>query len=392
MTTLILKLFGGNKTAKTYRTRCILVAGITGILCNFFLFGIKLLAGILSGSVSIITDAFNNLSDSGSSVVTLFGIKLASKPADPEHPFGHGRMEYMSAAVVSALIMLVGVELLGESISKLKNPSTPSVTLLTVGILIVSILTKLWMAFFNQNVSKSTDSAALKATAADCLNDCISTGTVLIVSLISLFAKDVTFVRYLDPAVGILVALFILYSGFKSLCETLDPLIGLAPDPETVESIKELVLSNPIFLGIHDMIVHNYGPGRSFVSLHVEVDSKIDILYCHEKIDLCEKQIFETVGFEAVIHMDPIVTDDEVVTFVRNEMVKKLTEFDKRFTLHDFRMVKGETRSNLIFDVCVPADCPLSSKQIKEIIGGLAKDINSTYVCVVTIDRDFINR
>lgn len=390
MTNLLLKIFiKGDLADKNARGKCGTLAGIVGILCNLLLFSIKFLAGTLSGSVSMIADAFNNFSDMGSSVVTMLGFKLASKPADPEHPFGHGRMEYMSAALVSVLIMLVGFELLTESATKLGDPSVPDAGFLPIIILSVSILIKLWMALFNRTVGKKINSGALAATAQDSLNDCISTGAVLAVAVVCKLLPNVGFVKYLDPVVGILVALFILYSGYKSLMETMDPLIGLAPDSETVNQIKDIVMADPDFLGIHDMIVHNYGPNRGFVSLHVEVPYDGDILVLHEKIDLCERQIKEQTGIEAVIHMDPIVTDDEDVNRARELMAQKIGEFYTGMTLHDFRMVKGENQNNLIFDVCVPADCTLSHKQIRTVIQGIATDIDETYQCVITVDHDF---
>ena len=326
----------------------------------------------------------------GSSVVTLLGFKIASKPADPEHPFGHGRMEYLSAATVSVLIIIVGIELISSSGEKIASPVLPDVKLLSITILIVSILIKFWMSIFNRKLGKAIGSSALLATATDSLNDCISTGAVLAVSVISLIFRDVAMVKYLDPAVGILVALFIVYAGIKSLKETLDPLIGLAPEPKVVRDIQNIVLSNEGFLGIHDMIVHNYGPGRSFVSLHVEVPCDVDILECHEKIDKCERDIFEQTHIEAVIHMDPIVTDDEDVNFAKENMLIKLKGLDERLSMHDFRMVKGINQNNLIFDICVPSGFNLSHSQLKQAVSALAKDINKTYVCVITIDEDFI--
>ena len=391
MTKLLIKLFiKGDIKDDCNREKCGTLGSFVGIFSNLLLFLIKLLAGIISGSVAIIADAFNNLSDMGSSVVTLLGFKIASKPADPEHPFGHGRMEYLSAATVSVLIIIVGIELISSSGEKIASPVLPDVKLLSIAILIVSILIKFWMSIFNRKLGKAIGSSALLATATDSLNDCISTGAVLAVSVISLIFRDVEMVKYLDPAVGILVALFIVYAGIKSLKETLDPLIGLAPEPKVVRDIQNIVLSNEGFLGIHDMIVHNYGPGRSFVSLHVEVPCDVDILECHEKIDKCERDIFEQTHIEAVIHMDPIVTDDEDVNFAKENMLIKLKGLDERLSMHDFRMVKGVNQNNLIFDICVPSGFNLSHSQLKQAVSALAKDINKTYVCVITIDEDFI--
>lgn len=390
MTKLLLRIFiKGDLKDKNTRSKCGTLAGIVGVLCNLVLFAIKFLAGTLSGSVSMIADAFNNLSDMGSSVVTMLGFKIASKPADPEHPFGHGRMEYMSAALVSVLIMVVGFELFTESAGKLSDPTIPEAGVLPIIILAVSILIKLWMSLFNRSLGKKINSGALIATGQDSLNDCISTGAVLAVAVVCKVLPNVGFVKYLDPIVGILVAAFILYSGFKSLKETMDPLIGLAPDPETVAAIRGIVMNDPDFLGIHDMIVHNYGPSRGFVSLHVEVPYDGDVLILHEKIDACERDIKKHTGIEAVIHMDPIVTDDEDVNRARTQMAHRIGEIYDGMTLHDFRMVKGEKQNNLIFDVCVPADCTLTHKQIRAAVQGLATDIDETYVCVITVDHDF---
>lgn len=390
VTDILLKLFvKGDPASKQNRHKCGTLGSIVGIICNLILFVIKLVAGLLSGSLAIIADAFNNLTDMGSSVVTMLGFKLASKPADREHPFGHGRMEYMSAAFVSVLIIIVGFELFTESLTKLKNPTLTDTNYITIIILSVSILIKLWMSFFNRKLGKKIDSAALVATATDSLNDCISTGTVLAISIFSMFGGQFGFTKYLDPIAGLAVAIFILIAGVKSLKETMDPIIGLPPERKDVLAIQEIVMSNEIFLGIHDMIVHNYGPGRSFVSLHVEVPTDIDILYCHELIDATERRIQDETGFEAVIHMDPILVGDEFVDTTKAELVKKLTELGEGYSLHDFRVVKGELQTNLIFDVCVPMDCKLSDTQVRETVSSLARDIDKTFQCVITVDRDF---
>ncbi len=386
---IIAKIVGNDPSSPKTRQKVGNVGSFIGIFGNLCLFILKLIAGILSGSVSITADAFNNLSDMGSSVVTLLGFKLASKPADKEHPFGHGRMEYMSAMLVSVLIIIVGFELFTESLSKLKNPELPDTSLLIFIILSASIVIKLSMGLFNKKLGTAIDSSALKAAAADSFNDCISTGAILAVSVICFAFSDVWFVKYLDPAAGLIVSIIILIAGAKSVKETIDPLIGLAPEKETIENIKQIVEAEPDFLGIHDMIVHNYGPGRSFASLHVEVSASSDVLVCHEKIDACERDIYEKTGVQTVIHMDPIVTDDEVVNYARAEMAKKLGTLYEGLTLHDFRMVKGEKQNNLIFDVCLPHGCNMTHKQVKEAVGALARDIDPTYCCVITVDDDF---
>lgn len=390
MSNLIEKILpSGDPASPEVREKGVFLGGIFGIICNFFLFVTKLIAGILSGSVSIMADAFNNLSDMGSSVVTMLGIKIASKPADSEHPFGHGRMEYMSASFVSALIIVVALRLFSESADKLGSPRTPESGALIFAVLFASIVIKLIMAAVTRKMGKKYNSEALIATSSDSLNDCITTGAVLIVSIVCYVFGNTPITRYLDPIAGLTVSVFILISGIKSLKETLDPLIGMAPDPKMIADIEKLVLEHHGIIGMHDMIVHNYGPGRSFVSLHAEVPANENFLDCHEDIDHLEREISEKVGVSAVIHMDPIVTDDETVNLVREQLKSKIAELVPGMTMHDFRMVKGEKQSNLIFDVVVPADCNLSHGQIKDSIGALAHDIDKTYCCVITLDEDY---
>ena len=379
----------GDPALPSVRQKGVLLGGVFGIVCNLVLFAIKLAAGMLSGSLSITADAFNNLSDSGSSVVTMLGVKIASKPADSEHPFGHGRMEYMSASFVSALIIVVALRLFGESVGKFKNPETPEGGALIFAILAVSIAVKLVMAAVMRKMGKRFNSEALLATSSDSLGDCVTTGAVLLVSVVCFIFSDGSVTRYLDPIAGILVSVFILISGLKSLKETLDPLIGMAPDPEMIKKIEKIVLEHHGIIGMHDMIVHNYGPGRSFVSLHAEVPANENFLDCHEDIDHLEREIAEKVGVSAVIHMDPIVTDDETVNSVRAELKSRIAALVPGMTMHDFRMIKGEKQSNLIFDVVVPAGCKLSGDQIRSAIGALARDIDKTYCCVITLDEDY---
>ena len=354
MTSFLLKLFikdYKNTENQKVREKIGNFGGIVGIFCNLLLFIIKFIAGTLSNSISITADAFNNLSDMGSSVITLLGFKLANMPPDKEHPFGHGRIEYLSATFVSIIIIFVGGELLLSSINKIITPE-PLETgriYITLGILVVSILIKLWFSIFNKKLGNSISSDALKATATDSLNDCISTGAVLI-STIIYFTLNVN----IDAYAGLAVAIFIIYSGISSIKETLSPLLGMPPEPEMIEEIENIVYSFDKFLGIHDLIVHNYGPGRTFASLHVEVPEDIDILWCHEQIDLCEKIIRERMNIEVVIHMDPIATNDEFVNELRTATYKKISEFDNALSCHDFRVVRGEKATNIIFDVVIP--------------------------------------
>ncbi len=389
MTQLLLKLFikNRNDTANpAVRRKYIKLGSFVGITSNFLLFTFKLIVGILSGSVSIMADAFNNLSDIGSSVVTIIGYRMSEKPADKEHPFGHGRIEYMSAMVVAFLIILVGIELLKTSVDKIFNPTELKVDFFTIIILVTSILIKLWMFLFNRKLGKSVNSTALVATARDGINDAISTSAVLLSVIICHF-----FTINIDPYIGLAVALFIIYSGIMTIKEALDPLLGMPPEQSTIDGIINIVRSNKKFVGIHDLIVHNYGPGRSFASLHVEVPSDVDIVACHEDIDACEKLLKKQLGIEVVIHMDPIDTNDENTIKTKEMVSKVLITIDENLTLHDFRMVNGEKQINLIFDVVVPSEFKLPNSKLKSEIAKKCAELDSRYVTVVTVDNDYIS-
>ncbi len=359
------------------------LSGITGIACNLLLFGIKLLAGVLSGSISIVADAFNNFSDMGSSVITMLGFKLSSKPADKEHPFGHGRMEYMSGFVVSALIVFVGFELFKSAVGKIIDPQGMEVTLLTVGILGVSILVKLWMYLFNRKIGSLISSSAILATARDCLNDTVATSAVLISTLLYRFAG-----WNIDGIAGLLVACFIIYGGFSSAAETIHPLLGEAPSKEFVDDLKARIMSYEMFTGVHDLIVHNYGPGRRFASIHVEVPCDVDILRCHEEIDLCEKEVGEALGILLVMHMDPIETGGEVLRY-KIAVERAVASIDENLSIHDFRMVRGEQNSNLIFDVVVPFSCKLGKDELRRLIEFEVGKSEPDCACVINFDTEF---
>lgn len=325
------------------------LAGVAGLVANVLLFAFKLLAGILSGSVAIIADAFNNLSDAGSSIVTLVGFRLAGSPPDEEHPFGHGRVEYLSALTVAALIMFAGLELAGSAVGKILEPTSSAFSWVTAVILTTSILIKLWMARFNRQIGDRIRSDTLIAAATDSRNDVICTTVVLVSSLFTHF----TTIR-IDGYVGVAVSLFVIWSGFSVLKETLSPLLGEAPDPELVDSIRRIVLDNEGIVGIHDLIVHNYGPGRCIASLHAEVPAHGDILHSHELIDAVERRLVRELNITACIHMDPVDTQDEQVHELRVLTETVLTDIDPALSLHDFRLVRGEQRINVIFDVVVP--------------------------------------
>lgn len=391
MTDLLIKLFiknHGDIKSTAVRSSYGNLGSVVGICANVLLSAIKIVVGLISGSLSITADGFNNLSDIGSSAVTLIGFKLAGKPADRDHPFGHGRMEYISAFVVSFLILLVGVELLKNSVSAIiGGTASPTFSNIAILVLVISIAIKLWMFAFNRKIGKIIDSSALAATAKDSLNDCVATTAILISAIITRF---VSLPFNLDAVMAIGVALFILWSGISSAKETLDQILGGPPDPQLIRDISDTVLSFDEFCGIHDLIVHNYGPGRQFASVHVEVPHNADIVACHEKIDLCEKLIGEKLGVNLVIHMDPIDTDDTAVTAARETMVNILKSIDPKLTLHDFRMTPAaNTRTNLIFDVVIPSHLKLSEAELNDIICKAAYKADKTYVCVITFDRDF---
>ena len=389
MTKILLKLFikDYNDTANPrVRRKYVNLGSAVGILCNIILFLIKLTIGLLAGSVSIMADAFNNLTDIGSSVVTLIGFRMSEKPADKEHPFGHGRFEYMSAMLVAIIILLVGFELFKSSIDKIINPTELNIEIYTIILLLISVIIKLWMFLFNKKLGKSINSTSLVATAQDSINDSIATSAVLIsIVICSIFGINI------DPYIGLLVAAFICYSGIITIKETLDPLLGMPPEKETIDSIVSIVLKNESFVGIHDLIVHNYGPGRSFASLHVEVPADADIVACHEVIDACEKELHNTLGIEVVIHMDPIATNDENTKKIKESIKKAVLEYDSLLSIHDFRMVDGAEKINLIFDVVVPNEVKKQDSDIKEEINKICKKLDSRYRAVITIDRDYIS-
>ena len=388
MTNLLIKLFIKDKSVNDKnRGKYVAMGSFTGIACNFLLFFIKLFAGITSASVSIIADAFNNLSDMGSSVITLFGYKLSQKPADKEHPFGHGRLEYTSALAVSFIIIAVGIELFKSGIDKIINPSKLIASTVTVVILAASVLIKGWMYLFNKKIGAISSSAALKATAIDSLSDAVTTLTVLAALIISI-ATGIN----LDPYMTLAVSLFIIYTGIKNAKETLDPLLGMPPEQETVQEIEQTVLSFKDFIGIHDLVVHNYGPGRIFASLHVEVPDTIDIVKCHEMVDDCERLLGERTGAEVVIHMDPVVTDNEQLNRIKKIILEKLQEQNPSYNLHDFRMVDGKEHINLVFDVVAPVDETRDDRAIKQMVQNICKQQDLRYNAVVTVDRDYIGR
>lgn len=361
------------------------MSGIVGIFLNLCLFAAKLAAGIVSASISVIADAFNNLSDAGSSVVTFLGFKLASRPADKEHPFGHGRYEYVAGLGISVVILLVGIELLKSSIGKIISPdSSTEITLVSACILIASVVVKLWMYFFNKILSKKINSSALKATSLDSLTDCVATTIVLVGLVISNLTG-----LMIDGYLGAAVAIFILFTGVSTFKESLSPLLGNPPDAEFVRDIKDTVMQDDMIVGIHDLIVHDYGPGRCIISLHAEIPSNEDILKAHDSIDLIEKTLERKFNCMATIHMDPIATDDEYTLNLKDKVCRELCGDDSGFSIHDFRVVKGDTHTNVIFDLVVPHGFKQSNDEIRKIAKEKIRTIDPKLIPVMHIEKSF---
>lgn len=359
-----------------------LLSGGVGIVLNLLLSAGKFVAGVLTGSIAVTADAFNNLSDAGSSVVTLVGFRMAAKRADDDHPFGHGRIEYLSGLAVAVAILVVGLELAKSSLEKVLHPVEVAFSWLSVGILCASILVKLWMFFFNRNLSRRIGSAAMMATATDSLSDAAATSAVLLGTLVGHFAD-----LYIDGWVGVLVAVFILRAGWGAAKDTLDPLLGQSPDPELVRGIQGTVLGRPEIVGMHDLVVHDYGPGRCMASLHAEVPMDADILVIHDVIDNLERELRRKLGVEVVIHMDPIAVGDPRTDALKAQVTELVRRIDPDMTIHDFRMTAGPEHTNLIFDVAVPYHCRLEDEQVQEAIGAAVKALPGNYYTVVSVDH-----
>ncbi len=373
--------FSSASVRSAYGTLC----GIMGIIFNILLSAMKFIAGIISGSISMTADAFNNLSDAGSSVVTLLGFRMSERKPDKDHPFGHGRIEYISGLIVSMLIVLVGFELGKSSVEKILTPAAIEFNIIAIIILFASIAVKAYMAFYNFGTGKKIGSSAMRATAADSLSDCVATGVVLISTFVSHF-----FDINIDAYCGLAVAAFILFSGIRSAKETMDPLLGIPPSAEFIKNIENIVYAHGGVSGIHDLIVHDYGPCRTMISLHAEVDAKANILDIHDMIDNIEKELRETLLCDAVIHMDPIATDDEEVNHARAQIASFAKAIDGAITIHDFRMVKGPTHTNVIFDAVVPSDIRVSGEEVKKRLEDIVKTVNENYIAVINIDMSYV--
>ena len=357
-------------------------AGIVGIICNIVLFLTKLTAGFLTSSLSIMADAINNLSDAGSSIVTLAGFKLASKPADSEHPYGHGRIEYISGFIVSMLIIVMGVELLRSSVEKIFNPQPLEFSFISIIILIFSILLKMWMAKFNKRLGDKVDSAAMKATATDSLSDCVATSVVLIGVLLTLFS-DIN----IDGIAGVVVAVFVILAGFGAAKDTLQPLLGQPPTKEYVQELQNIVLQDKHIIGVHDLIVHNYGPGRVYASLHAEVPANMDMMEAHDYIDMAERRVEKRMKCFISIHMDPVITDDEVINEQKAVVQEIIDDISPDISMHDFRTIKGPHITNLIFDVLVPFGFNMKDDEIVGRIKDALRNKHENWRAVIQVDK-----
>ncbi len=373
--------YGDAKVRRKYG----MLGSIVGIILNVILFGVKYFAGFISGSVAIMADAFNNLSDAGSSIITLVGFKFAGMKPDNEHPFGHGRIEYVSGLAVAIAIILMGFELARSSFDKIIHPEKVDTSIAAFIILFVSILVKGYMALYNKRIGGKINSAAMKATATDSLSDAVATTVVLLSMLIMMF----THVN-VDGYCGVLVAVFILFAGYGAAKDTLSPLLGVKPEPEFVQKIKDIVMSNEYVVGIHDLIVHDYGPGRLIISLHAEVPGDENIYKLHDAIDCIESELDKKLGCLSVIHMDPIESNNEVVVNMRKNIENIVNNLDSSLTIHDFRMVTGDTHTNLIFDVVTPQEYIMSDDDVRKMVQDKITEKYPNYYAVIKIEKAYV--
>lgn len=387
MHTILVKQFikdyentGDLKVREAYGT----LGSITGIIVNIILAIAKYFAGIISGSISVTADAINNLSDAGSSIISLVGVKLSAKPADKGHPYGHGRVEYISALAVSFVVLLMGIELFKSSVDKIINPVPVRFNILSLVILAVSILAKLWLGFFNKKLGEKINSAPMMAVMKDSFSDCLATGVALASIIVSVFS-DIS----IDGYLGVIVAGFIFLAGFNILRETMADLLGKPADKEFTEMVEKKILSYDKIVGVHDMIIHDYGPGRKFASAHAEVSSLEDIMEIHDIIDLAERDIMNEFGLIISIHTDPIVTDDERINSLKDMTNKIVKEISDEMSIHDFRVVDGPTHTNLIFDLIIPHKFHLSNEEIRKTVEDKLSKIDERYFVVITIEHAF---
>ena len=390
LSNVLIKFFirdSNNLKSEKVRTSYGLMAGIVGIIVNLLLFVMKLVLGLLTKSIAVTADAFNNFTDSASSLVTIIGFKLSNAPADEEHPFGHGRFEYISALIVAFMVMFVGLQFVKSSFDRILNPSQVIFETIPFILMLVSIVTKIWISRFNNLIGKKINSSALKASSFDALGDVITSSVVAFSLVLSLWTDFP-----IDGYIGIAVALLILYNGFKLVKETLNPLLGEAPDAELVKEIKEGVLSYQYISGVHDLIIHNYGPGRCIASIHAEVPANISIVKIHDVIDDAERELSEKLNIVLVIHMDPISVDNEDINDTRKQIEEILFEFSNVKSMHDFRIVGEGDHKNIIFDIVVVTSGKMShmdETKLKENINNSVKRLYPYYDCIITVDRDF---
>lgn len=387
MTELLVKLFirdSENTNDASVRTAYGTLGSTTGIILNLLLAAFKYIAGMISGSISVTADAINNLSDAGSSIVSLAGVKLSAKPADKGHPYGHGRLEYISALAVAVLVFLMGFELLKSSVDKIINPVPVKFNWLVLIILIVSISAKLWLGIFNKKLGKRINSAPMMAVMKDSFSDCLATGVAALSIIVSAFS-DIN----IDGFLGLIVAGFILFTGFNISKDTLGVLLGNPPDKEYVELIENKIMSYEHIVGVHDLIIHDYGPQRRFASVHAEIPSNIDIMEAHDVIDLIERDIMNEMGLLISIHMDPIIVDDDRINALRQMTADVVKEIDETLSIHDFRVVEGPTHTNLIFDILLPHNHKDSHEEIINQINEKLSKIDERFFTVITIDHSF---
>ena len=387
MTKLLIKLFIKDADINTQKGRELYgrLAGAVGIICNLLLSVMKLIIGTISNSVSITADATNNISDAGSSIVTLVGFRLSGKPADKDHPYGHARIEYISSLIISFLILLIGCSIFKESVTKIFNPEESLFNIATVIVLVASILVKLWLSVFNKFLGKQINSIALEATAIDSRNDVITTAAVLLASVISHFTGF-----NLDGYMGVIVSVFIFISGINLVKETLDPLLGQPPTKEMYETIENKILSYDNVLGVHDLMVHSYGPNTYFASAHIEMDAKIDVLICHDIMDLIERDFKKDLNIHLVVHLDPTILDSPEINELKEMVNDIICEIDRELTFHDFRVVVGEENKNVLFDVVVPPEYKYSDEELEKIISEKISEVsNGKIFTVLVIDHSY---
>ena len=387
MVSLLARLFikdKENTSSPAVRQAYGILCGSVGITLNILLFAGKFLAGLLSNSIAVTADAFNNLSDAGSSLITLVGFKMAGQKPDPHHPFGHGRIEYLSGLLVSVAILIMAFELVRSSVGKILHPQPVDFSLLTTGILLASIAVKIYMACYNRNIAREIDSSAMKATATDSLSDTLSTTVVLISMLIGHFTG-----LLIDGYCGVLVGLFIFYAGYDAARDTISPLLGQPPNPDFVKNVERIVLSYEPVLGIHDMVVHDYGPGRVMLSLHAEVPADGSLILLHDTIDNIEHRLHDELHCEAVIHMDPVVTDDDRTNHIRQKVTDILKNTYLEICFHDFRVVEGPTHTNIIFDIVVPFDYRKTDEEITDFLKDEIRRLDDSYFAVIQVDKAY---